>query len=116
MGKWEEVYNYFHDVFFPSEPMALGDTRILSHHQLPLATIQETAESAVLSEAPPTGRPATPSEREPRQRAVSTGVGVRGGGGGGGCVVRDRGCRSEMELLNESAVDSRQQLLCTEDK
>ena len=71
----------------------------------------------------PSDRPTTPlepSEEEPQLRAPSRGGGayrwmergeVGGANGRGG-----RGRMSEMDLLNESALDSRHQLLHAEEK
>lgn len=114
--------------------VALGNTRIV-HPTLPLATIQETADSsdsvverlptlslATIQETADSSdsvveaprRPTTPlelSERGPLH-SVSRGGGASRWSGEG----RGRGHRSEMDLLNESALDSRHQLVHTEDK
>ncbi len=106
----------------------LGDTHII-HRQLSLETIQERAESALSAEGrgesppppQPHGRPVTPLEPSPRGPLQSSlGRGGVAYGGRGGCGsrggVRGSRHRSEMELLNESAMDSKYQLMHAEDK
>lgn len=99
----------------------MEETRVL-HCKLPLATIQENTESADLDSmvgVASSGRPTTPlepSERGP-QRSVSRGGGARWSGRGEeGRGHGGHGRKSEMDLLNESTLDSRHQLLHTEDK
>ena len=110
-------------IIHPSLPLATihetadsSDSVVEQLPTLPLATIQESANSSsdsVIESRRPT-TPLEPSERGPLH-SVS-----RGGGtsrwSGYGEEGRGHGHRSEMDLLNESALDSKHQLLHTEDK
>lgn len=87
------------------------------HHKLPLATIQESAESAdLMLGVASCDRPTTPLE--PSERGPLHSIGRGGGARWSGCGEEGRGHgrKSEMDWLNESTLDSRHQLLHTEDK